>query len=234
MNQKRIRRLMHLMLIYQKPNTSKPAKGHKTYPRSPSELWVEQPNEDRSRQHRLAADAPRLSLPGRHHGLAHPKGAGLTHLQHARGRLSRVEALNEAGHRFGQPGIMDADQGSQFTSFAWNDRLKRIDTRILMDGKGRCLDNPRSVARTSGAPALDHRTPMAVPDIRVRSSARFGNRFAGQGRHWQMDRLLQPPAASCRPWQTAAHPGPRQPDRNRPAGAGSSLNHPRSCPTDGK
>ncbi|MDR0808065.1 MAG: IS3 family transposase [Gemmobacter sp.] len=34
-NQKRIRRLMRLMRlmpIYQKPNTSKPRKGHKTYP----------------------------------------------------------------------------------------------------------------------------------------------------------------------------------------------------------
>ena len=31
-NQKRIRRLMHLMPIWQKPNTSKPRKGHKTYP----------------------------------------------------------------------------------------------------------------------------------------------------------------------------------------------------------
>ena len=36
-NEKRIRRLMRLMRlmpIYQKPNTSKPAKGHKTYPPS--------------------------------------------------------------------------------------------------------------------------------------------------------------------------------------------------------
>lgn len=31
-NVKRIRRLMRLMPIYQKPNTSRPAKGHKTYP----------------------------------------------------------------------------------------------------------------------------------------------------------------------------------------------------------
>ncbi len=36
---------------------------------------------------------------------------------------------------------MYTDQGSQFTSFAWTDRLKRIGTRISMDGKGRCLDN---------------------------------------------------------------------------------------------
>ena len=30
---------------------------------------------------------------------------------------------------------------AQFTSFAWTDRLKRIGTRISMDGKGRCIDN---------------------------------------------------------------------------------------------
>jgi len=35
---------------------------------------------------------------------------------------------------------MNTDQGSQFTSFAWTDRLKRIGARISMDGKGRCLD----------------------------------------------------------------------------------------------
>ena len=52
-----------------------------------------------------------------------------------------VEALNEAIHKFGPPEIMNTDQGSQFTSFAWTDRLKRIGTRISMDGKGRCLDN---------------------------------------------------------------------------------------------
>lgn len=52
-----------------------------------------------------------------------------------------VEALNEAIHRFGAPGIMNTDQGSQFTSFAWTDRLKRVGTRVSMDGKGRCIDN---------------------------------------------------------------------------------------------
>ena len=52
-----------------------------------------------------------------------------------------VEALNEAIHKFGPPEIMNTDQGSQFTSFVWTDRLKRIGTRISMDGKGRCLDN---------------------------------------------------------------------------------------------
>ena len=52
-----------------------------------------------------------------------------------------LEALNEAIHRFGPPEIMNTDQGSQFTSFDWTDRLKRAKTKISMDGKGRYLDN---------------------------------------------------------------------------------------------
>ena len=50
-----------------------------------------------------------------------------------------VEALNEAIHKFGPPEIMNTDQGSQFTSFAWTGRLRRSGVRISMDGKGRFL-----------------------------------------------------------------------------------------------
>jgi putative transposase len=66
-----------------------------------------------------------------------------------------VEALNEAIHECGPPEIMNTDQGSQFTSFVWTDRLKRVGTRISMDGKGRCIDNPRAFLRTNGRDALD-------------------------------------------------------------------------------
>ena len=65
-----------------------------------------------------------------------------------------VEALNAAIYQFGPPDIMNSpshglqanhcramDQGSQFTSFAWTDRLRRPGIRISMDGKGRYLDN---------------------------------------------------------------------------------------------
>lgn len=52
-----------------------------------------------------------------------------------------VEALNEAIYRFGPPDIMNSDQGSQFTSFAWTDRLRRSGIRISMDGKGDYMDN---------------------------------------------------------------------------------------------
>ncbi len=47
-NEKRIRRLMRLMglmPIHQKPDTSKPAKGHKTYPYLLRGLHVERPNQ---------------------------------------------------------------------------------------------------------------------------------------------------------------------------------------------
>ena len=44
-NEKRIRRLMGLMPIYQKPNTSKAAKGHKIYPYLLRGLRVDRPNQ---------------------------------------------------------------------------------------------------------------------------------------------------------------------------------------------
>jgi len=52
-----------------------------------------------------------------------------------------VEALNEALVRFGPPSIMNTDQGSQFTSWAWTDRLRQAGVRISLDGKGRFPDN---------------------------------------------------------------------------------------------
>jgi len=44
-NEKGIRRLMRLMPIYQKPNTSKPAKGHKTYPYLLGGPRIDRPNQ---------------------------------------------------------------------------------------------------------------------------------------------------------------------------------------------
>ena len=139
-NEKRIRRLMRLMglmPIYQKPNTSRPAKGHKTYPYLLRGLRVERPNQV------WCSDITYL-----------PMRRGFLYLVaimdwHTRKvvlswRISNtleadfcVEALNEAIHKFGPPDIMNTDQGSQFTSFAGTDRLHRTGVRISMDGKGR-------------------------------------------------------------------------------------------------
>ena len=73
-NQKRIRRLMRLMRlmpIYQKPDTSRPARGHKTYPLSARRAAGRAAQPGLVRRHHLPAHASGLPLPGRHHGLVH-------------------------------------------------------------------------------------------------------------------------------------------------------------------
>lgn len=110
-NYKRIRRLMRLMRlmpIYQKPDTSKPAKGHKTYPYLLGGLRVERPNQV------WCADITYL-----------PMRRGFLYLVAIMDWFTRkvlawrisntleadfcVEALNEAIHKFGAPEIMNTD-----------------------------------------------------------------------------------------------------------------------------
>ncbi len=142
-NETRIRRLMRLMRwrpIDQKPDTSKPAKGHKTYPCLLGALRVERPNQV------WCADITCLPM---RRGFLYLVAIMDWHTRKVLAwRISNtleagfcVEALNAAMHKFGPPEIMNTDQGSRFTSFAWTDRLKRVGTRISMDGTGRCLDN---------------------------------------------------------------------------------------------
>lgn len=52
-----------------------------------------------------------------------------------------VSALDEAILTYGTPSIFNTDQGSQFTSDAFTEKLKSHGIRISMDGKGRALDN---------------------------------------------------------------------------------------------
>ena len=142
-NEKRIRRLMRLMglmPIYQKPNTSKAAKGHKIYPYLLRGLRVDRPNQV------WCADITYLPM---RRGFLYLVAIMDWHTRKVLAwRISNtleaefcVDALNEAIHKFGSPDIMKTDQGSQFTSFVWTDRLRRSSVRISMDGKGRYLDN---------------------------------------------------------------------------------------------
>lgn len=215
-NYKRIRRLMRLMRlmpIYQKLDTSKPAKGHKTYPYLLGGLRVERPNQV------WCADITYL-----------PMRNGFLYLVAIMDWYTRkllawrisntleadfcVEALNEAIHKFGAPEIMNTVQGSQFTSFAWTDRLKRLGIRISMDGKGRCLDN---IFIERLWPSLKYECVYLHA---------WGDRVTGQGWNRALDHLLQPPTPPCRPWRTTARCGLLQRNPNRSAGAGSSLNQP--------
>lgn len=52
-----------------------------------------------------------------------------------------IDALEAAIIKYGHPEIFNTDQGSQFTSKDFTDRLIKREIKISMDGKGRALDN---------------------------------------------------------------------------------------------
>jgi putative transposase len=52
-----------------------------------------------------------------------------------------IDALDQAIENYGRPDIFNTDQGSQFTSEAFTERLRKEGIDISMDGKGRWCDN---------------------------------------------------------------------------------------------
>ena len=52
-----------------------------------------------------------------------------------------LQVLINAIRENGKPGIVNSDQGSQFTSALWTEYLDNEDIKISMDGKGRAIDN---------------------------------------------------------------------------------------------
>ena len=114
-NRKRVQRLMRLMglvAIYQRPNTSKAAPEHTKYP-VPAGRPDDRPGQPGLVQrHYLHPAGQGLHLPGGDHGLALAGGAGLADFEHAACRLLRrcpgrgAAAVRQAGdlqHRSGQP-----------------------------------------------------------------------------------------------------------------------------------
>jgi len=55
--------------------------------------------------------------------------------------MHAVEALEEAFTRYGQPEIVNTDQGSQFTANAFTEAVLGRNIRLSMDGKGSWRDN---------------------------------------------------------------------------------------------
>ena len=140
---RRVRRLMRLMgiaAIYRAPRTSKPHPEHKVYPYLLKGLRIAEPD------HVWCADITYI-----------PVGSGFLYLVAVMDwasrrvlswRLSntldasfRVEALEDALCRYGQPDIFNTDQGSQFTSADFVGVLEDAEVRVSMDGRGRFLDN---------------------------------------------------------------------------------------------
>ncbi len=52
-----------------------------------------------------------------------------------------LDALDEAIENYGKPEIFNTDQGGQFTSAEFTNRLKENGIKISTDGKGRWIDN---------------------------------------------------------------------------------------------
>ena len=142
-NRKRVRRLMRLMglvAIDQRPNTSKAAAAHKIYPYLLGGIAIERVNQV------WCSDVTYI-----------PMAKGFLYLVVVMDWVSRVvlawrlsntlgadfcvEALEEALSRYGPPEIFNTDQGSQFTSDDFTGTLKDHGIMISMDGKGRCMDN---------------------------------------------------------------------------------------------
>jgi putative transposase len=142
-NRKRVQRLMQQMgieAIYAKPRLSQPAPGHRIYPYLLRGLKIERPNQVWS------TDITYIRLRG-----------GFVYLVAIMDWFSRyvmawevsatletsfcVSALEWALRTGGAPEIFNSDQGSQFTSEEFTERLRARGIQISMDGRGRALDN---------------------------------------------------------------------------------------------
>ncbi|WP_432806825.1 IS3 family transposase [Methylocystis echinoides] len=131
---------MGIEAIYRRPNTSKPAPGHKIYPYLLRGVKIERPD------HVWAMDISYI-----------PMRRGFVYLAAVVDVFSRrvlahrvsitmeaafcVEALEEALAKHGKPEIFNTDQGSQFTSVDFTGVLLDAKVSISMDGKGAWRDN---------------------------------------------------------------------------------------------
>lgn len=131
---------MGIEAIYRRPNTSKPAPGHKIYPYLLRGVKIGRPN------HVWAADISYIPMRrGFVYLVAVVDVASRRVLAH---RVSItmeasfcVEALEEALASYGKPEIFNTDQGSQFTSHEFTSVLTTAGVSISMDGKGAWRDN---------------------------------------------------------------------------------------------
>src|SRR5258708_1273806 len=131
---------MGIEAIYRRPNTSKPAPGHKIYPYLLRGVAVERPNQA------WAMDITYV-----------PMARGFVYLAAVVDWFSRrvlswrvsitmevefcLEAVEEALAKHGRPEIFNTDQGSQFTGADFTGLLLDNAIAISMDGKGAWRDN---------------------------------------------------------------------------------------------
>jgi putative transposase len=136
----RLMRRMGITALYRRPNTSRPAPGHRIYPYLLRGVAVDRPNQV------WAMDITYI-----------PMARGFVYLAAVVDWFSRrvlswrlsiimdtafcLEAVEEALARYGRPAIFNTDQGSQFTSAAFTGLLLANGIAISMDGRGAWRDN---------------------------------------------------------------------------------------------
>lgn len=97
---------------------------------------------------------------------------------------------------------------SQFTNPRFTQFFLVSTVKVSVDGRRRRMDNPRAFLRTGGRHALDHRTSMAVPEVRVRIPSRLRGRVSGPRWHLRVNRsacLSDGSRAMPRPTIASAH-----------------------------
>jgi len=142
-NRKRVQRLMATMGLAGMapgPNTSKKHPQHKVYPYLLRGVKVVRPNQVWS------TDITYIRLA---RGFAYlvaiidwySRKVLSWRISNSMDSTFCVDCLEDALGTHGKPEIFNSDQGSQFTSTAFTDIMKREEIKISMDGRGRALDN---------------------------------------------------------------------------------------------
>lgn len=131
---------MGIEAIYRRPNTSKPAAGHKIYPYLLRDVKIDRPD------HVWAMDISYIPMRRGFVYLAAVVDVASRRVLSHRVSITMeapfcVEALEEALAKHGKPEIFNTDQGSQFTSLDFTRVLLDAKVRISMDGKGAWRDN---------------------------------------------------------------------------------------------
>ena len=141
-NAKRVRRLlrkMGLLAIYPKPSLSQPATGAQVYPYLLRGVEIARVNQVWS------TDITYIRLLSGFIYLVaimdwHSRYVLAWEVSNTLESSFCVAALDRALQQ-AEPEVFNSDQGAQFTSLVFTNRLKERDIQISMDGRGRALDN---------------------------------------------------------------------------------------------
>lgn len=131
---------MGISAIYRRPDTSKPAPGHKIHPYLLRGVKIERAN------HVWAMDITYIPMRRGFVYLAAVVDVASRRVLAHRVSITMealfcIEAVEEALARHGRPEIFNTDQGSQFTSLEFTGVLMAAGVAISMDGKGAWRDN---------------------------------------------------------------------------------------------